>query len=317
VTFPLAVALLLAAVLAPPTIALRRRGWRRGGAAGVVLVGFLLLVAGVLTLVGGQVGGQFGDVLASAEEGVEQLQTWLTDGPLGLSTAQLEEVLAELSASAPAPSELVGGALSTATAVGEVLAGTAIALFALFFFLYDGPTIWRTVLGVVPAASRPLADHAGRLGFATLVGYVRATVLVALFDATFITIGLLILDVPLAVPLGVLVFFGAFVPLVGALVTGSLAVLVALVTQGWVVALLALALIIAVQQLESHLFQPVVVGRLARVHPLAVAIAVAVGTVVAGIIGAVVAVPLVAVANSVGRAVREYQPPGPAPARDE
>jgi predicted PurR-regulated permease PerM len=256
-------------------------------------------------------------VTSSAQEGLEQLQAWLTDGPLGLSTAQLEEVLAQVSDGVPATSALVGGALSTATAVGEVLAGTAIALFALFFFLYDGPTIWRTVLGIVPAASRPVADHAGRAGFVTLVGYVRATLFVALFDGVFITVGLLVLDVPLAVPLGILVFFGAFVPLVGALVTGSLAVLVALVTQGWVVALLTLGLILAVQQLESHLFQPVVVGRMARVHPLAVAVAIAVGTVVAGIIGAIVAVPMLAVANTMARAAGQYRAAAPVVAPDE
>jgi predicted PurR-regulated permease PerM len=142
-------------------------------------------------------------------------------------------------------------------------------------------------------------DKAGRLAFGTLIGYVRSTVVVSTFDGVFVTIWLLILSVPLALPLGVLVFFGGFVPLVGAFVSGGIAVLVAFVTQGPIVALLVLAGIVAVQQIEAHLFAPLVMGRMVRLHPLAIVLAVSVGGVVFGIIGAVVAVPLVAVVNTV------------------
>jgi predicted PurR-regulated permease PerM len=147
--------------------------------------------------------------------------------------------------------------------------------------------------------ARPRVDGAGKLAWRTLTQYVRGTVLIALFDGTLITILLVVLGVPLALPLGVLVFFGAFVPLVGAFVTGALAVLVALVANGLVAALIVLVGIIAIQQLEGHVFQPFVLGRMVRVHPLAVVIAVAVGAYTAGIIGAIVAVPIVAVANTV------------------
>ncbi|HEX6577792.1 MAG TPA: AI-2E family transporter, partial [Jiangellaceae bacterium] len=162
-----------------------------------------------------------------------------------------------------------------------------------------GDRIWAWLVRLFPRVARPRVDGAGKLAWRTLTQYVRGTVLVALFDGTLITILLLILGVPLALPLGVLVFFGAFVPLVGAFVTGALAVLVALVANGLVAALIVLAGIIAIQQLEGHVFQPFVLGRMVRVHPLAVVIAVAVGAYTAGIIGAVVAVPIVAVANTV------------------
>jgi predicted PurR-regulated permease PerM len=158
--------------------------------------------------------------------------------------------------------------------------------------------------------------EAGRLAFSTLIAYVRSTVLVATFDGVFITVVLIALSVPLAVPLGVLVFFGAFVPLVGAFVSGAAAVLVAFVTQGPFVALLVLLGIIAVQQIEAHLFAPLVMGRMVRVHPLAIIVAIAVGSVVFGVIGAVVAVPLVAVVNVVASHLSarwEAGPPVPAP----
>ncbi len=314
VVFPLVVAVLLATILAPAVIALRRRGWPRGLAAAATFVGFLLLVVGVLALAGGQIGGQLSQITTSAQAGLAEIQAWLSEGPLQLSQSQIDTLVEQARTSLPSGGDILGGALTTATAAAEVLAGLAIALFALFFFLYDGPAIWSWLVSLTPAPARSRADRAGRLAFATLVGYVRATLLVALFDAVFITIWLLVLQVPLAVPLGVLVFFGAFVPLIGAFVTGAAAVLVALVTKGLVVALLVLAGLIAVQQLEGHLFQPLVVGRLVQVHPLAVVVSISIGAVLAGIIGAIIAVPLVAVLNTVGKYLAgRLDPSRPAP----
>gem|GEM_PF-1229269 len=299
VTFPLVVAIFLATVLAPPVIALRRLGLPRGAAAGLVTLLFLLTVLGLLTLVGGQIGGQVGQVVERASDGIGEIRAWLETGPLGLTQDQIAEALERAQDAVPDQSSIVDGALSTASAAAEALGGLAIALFALFFFLYDGPRIWAWIVGLAPPRSQDACDGAGRVAFATLVGYVRATLLVAAFDAVFITVWLLVLGVPLAVPIGVLVFFGAFIPLVGAFVTAALAILVALVTDGVVLALLVLLGIIAVQQIESHLFQPLVVGRMVHVHPLAVVLAISIGAILAGIIGAIVAVPMVAVANSV------------------
>ncbi len=315
VTFPMVVAVLLAALLAPTVWRLRQAGWRRGAAAGVVLAGFIVLVVGVLTVVGQQVSGQFGQVATEAERAIAEIESWLATGPLQLSEAQITNLVDQVGSTIASNEErLAAGALSTAGAAAEVFAGIAIALFALFFFLFDGRNIWTWVLSLVPRSFRHDADQAGQRAFGTLIAYVRSTVLVATFDGVFITIWLLILSVPLALPLGVLVFFGAFIPLIGAFVTGALAVLVAFVTQGPIVALLVLAGIVAVQQIEAHLFAPLVMGRMVKLHPLAIVLAISAGGVVFGIIGAIVAVPLVAVVHTVATYFRSTgDPTGPPP----
>src|SRR5918995_1135301 len=264
------------------------------------LVVFLVVVAGSLTIVGRAVGDQFGEVVDRAEEGLESIQDWLAGPPFNLSENQFREWIERAVESLGQNQEAItAGALSTATLAVEVVTGIVLSLFTLIFFLYDGDRIWAWLVRLFPRVARERIDTAGRLAWRTLTQYVRGTMLVALFDGTLITILLLVLGVPLALPLGVLVFFGAFIPLVGAFVTGALAVLVALVIKGVVAALIVLLGIIAIQQLEGHVFQPFVLGRMVRVHPLAVVIAVAAGAYAAGIIGAVIAVPLVAVANTV------------------
>ena len=305
VTFPLVVALLLAALLAPTVRRLTQAGWRRGAAAGVVLVGFIVVLVGVLTVVGQQVSGQFGQVANEAQRAITQIQEWLSTGPLALSDDQISNIVDQVSSAISSNQDvLASGALSTAGAAAEVFAGLAIALFALFFFLFDGRSIFGWCLSLVPRSFRDDADQAGQAAFSTLIAYVRSTVLVATFDGVVVTIWLLILSVPLALPLGVLVFFGAFIPLVGAFLSGAVAVLVAFVTQGFVVALLVLAGIIAIQQIEGNLFAPLVMGRMVRIHPLAIVLAISAGAVVFGIIGAIVAVPLVAVLHTVATYLR-------------
>ena len=199
---------------------------------------------------------------------------------------------------------MTSGALTTAASVVEALAGLALALFALIFFLYDGRRIWRFLLRAMPAGSgRDRIDVAGDRAFATLVGYTRATVLVAVVDGVAIGLGLWIVGVPLVIPLAALTFLAAFIPTVGAVVSGAVAVLVALVTLGPIQALIILGVVIGVQQLEGNVLQPLLLGRAVQLHPLAVALAVAAGVVVAGIIGALLAVPLLAVVNSVMRSM--------------
>jgi len=299
--FPLAAALLIAALLSPATNRLRRLGWGRGPAAATVFLGFLAGIVGVLFFVGGEIGEQFAEVGEQVTQGLQEIRTWLAGPPFNLTDAQYDEWLERITSAAQENQDaLTSGALSTATIAVEVLTGLVLTLFALIFFLYDGERIWAWVVRLLPRSAEHTGDRAGRLAWRTLTAYIRGTVLVAFFDAFFIGIVLLILGVPLALPLAVLVFFGAFVPLVGALVTGAIAVLVALVTNGLVTALLVLGGILLVQQLEGHIFQPFVLGRMVRLHPLGVVIAVTVGALVAGIIGAVVAVPIVAVANVVG-----------------
>jgi predicted PurR-regulated permease PerM len=190
-----------------------------------------------------------------------------------------------------------------------VITGGLLTLFTLIFFLYDGPGIWQFVTKIVPTQARPRIDLAGHRGFASLVAYVRATLLVAFVDATGIGVGLAIVGVPLALPLAALVFLGSFIPIVGALLSGLISVLVALVTVGPVGALVVLAIVLAVQQLEGHILQPLLMGRAVQLHALAVVLSIAAGVVLAGIVGALLAVPLVAVANAMVRSLRTEIPP--------
>ena len=187
--------------------------------------------------------------------------------------------------------KLTSGALSTAATVTEIVTGALLVLFTLIFFLHGGRNIWAFVTRIFPARCANRVADAGVAGFHSLIGYVRATFLVALVDAVGIGAGLAIMGVPLALPLASLVFLGAFIPLVGAVLTGFLAVVVALLTKGFFYALITLGLIIAVQQVEAHVLQPLVMGRAVSIHPLAVVLGIAGGGVLAGIVGALLAVP--------------------------
>ncbi|TDD69080.1 AI-2E family transporter [Jiangella aurantiaca] len=312
VIFPLVAGLLLAAGLQPLVRRLRMAGWARGPAAAVVFVGFLLVVVGSLTLVGNAVGGQFEDVVDQAEEGLQEIRDWLAGPPFSIDEAQLDSYIDRAVALFQDDSSVTEQAATAATVAIEILVGLALALFALIFFLYDGERIWTWLVRLFPARARARAAAAGDVAWLTLGQYIRGTVLVALFDAVAITVLLFILQVPLALPLGVLVFFGAFVPLIGAFVTGTVAVLVALVTQGLLIAIVVLAGLIVVQQIESNIFQPFILGRMVRIHPLAVAVAVAIGTLAGSIIGAIIAVPIIALVNTVGSylaSTRERPPP--------
>jgi len=185
-------------------------------------------------------------------------------------------------------------------------------LFATFFLLRDGRRIWRFLVSLLPTGARPALAAAGEASWVTLVSYVRATILVAFIDAVGIGLALLILQIPLAFPLTALVFLGAFIPIIGAAVSGTVAVLVALVTAGWVKALLVLAAVILVQQVEGHVLQPFIMGRAVAIHPLAVIVAITTGLILAGIMGALVAVPLVAVLNTgIRRLVHHRNEPPP------
>ena len=302
VVFPIALAILLAALLRPGVRWLLARGWKRGLAAAAVFVAFLVIISGSLTLVGGAVSGQFGQVIEQAGEGLAEIQEWFAGPPFYLTDDQIDEWVTRITdAFGQSEAALTEGAVTTATAAIEFLAGMVLTLFTLLMFLYDGDRIWGWTVRLFPRTTRARTDGAGRQAWLTLTSYIRGQTMVALFDGFFITILLLILGVPLALPLGVLVFFGAYVPLVGAIVTGALAVLVALVANGFVTAVIVLIGIIAIQQLESNVFAPLVLGRMARIHPLAVVVAITVGVLTAGIIGGIIAVPVVAIANSVGK----------------
>jgi predicted PurR-regulated permease PerM len=326
VVIPVAVALLLAAMFQPVVAALRRRGMNRSVAAALVLVSGLLVVIGGLGLIVQTFVSQFDDLSAQVRQGLDEVQSWLARGPLHISQTQINEAIDNLQQRlTDNQGMLTSGALSTATTVGEVVAGFFLVLFTLFFFLRDGDRIWRFICGLLPRPARVPVARAGHYSWHTLVSYVHATVLVAFVDAVGIGIGLAVLRIPLALPLAALVFLTSFIPVVGATLSGAVAVLVALVTQGPVSALILLAIVIGVQQLEGHVLQPLIMGRAVALHPLAVILAIATGIVTAGIVGGLVAVPLLAVGNTAirylaahptGEPTSDHTPPGTEPTDD-
>ena len=232
------------------------------------------------------------------------LREWLALGPLHLRDEQISGYLLQAQHWLEAnESMLTNGALSTATSFGRFLTGLLLTLVTLIFFLPAGRGVWLFLIKAVPARVRDRVDVAGLRGFASLVGYVRATALVACGDALGIGIGVYFLGLPLAIPLAALVFLGAFVPVVGAVASGSIAVVVALVTKGWITALLTLLVVLAVQQIEGNVLQPLLLGRAVKLHALAVVLAISAGAVLYGIVGALLSVPLVAVLNSAVRSL--------------
>jgi len=317
VVIPVVVALLLAALFEPVAAGLRKRGVNRSLAAGLVLVTALVVVFGGLTLIVQTFIAQLDDLSTQVSDGLDEVQSWLARGPMHLTQNQLSDGLERLRTSLTEnQGALTSGALSTAATLGEVLAGFFLVLFTLFFYLRDGGQIWTFLCRLLPRNARIPVARAGHYSWHTLVSYVRATVLVAFVDAAGIGIGLAVLGVPLALPLSALVFLGAFIPVVGATLTGAVAVLVALVTVGPVKALIVLGVVIAVQQLEGHVLQPLIMGRAVALHPLAVILSIATGVLVAGIVGGLVAVPLLAVLNTAIRYLFSHPGGEPTPDRE-
>ena len=301
IVVPVAIALLITVLLSPVVAAMQRYlRLPRAAAAGLALVLLLGLVAGLLTLAGRSIVNGIAALWEQAREGVDELVSWLSDGPLHLGQGDLDTYVEQLQdAAASSGQQIASGALSVGVTVGHVAAGTLIALFCSLFFLIDGRGIWAWVVGLMPRGSRERFHQAGRRGWVTLGAYTRTQILVAGVDAVGIGIGAAFLQLPLVVPLAVLVFFGSFIPFVGAIVTGSIAVLVALVTQGWGSALIMLGVVLLVQQLEGHVLQPFLMGHAVSLHPVAVLLVVTTGSLVAGIVGALFAVPLAALINTV------------------
>jgi putative heme transporter len=306
---PVALATILAALLLPVVDFLHRRGAPRGGAVALVLLSGIALFGGLLTFVVTQFIDGAPALVSQVTTSIEGVGKWLTEGPLHVSPQQINQFRdAAIEALRSNQEKLTSGALSTAGTVTEIVTGALLVLFTLIFLLQGGRNIFAFVTKIFPAQVRDRVRDAGRAGFRSLIGYVRATFLVALVDAIGIGVGLAIMGIPLALPLASLVFMGAFVPLVGAVLTGFLAVIVALIAKGWIYALITLALIIAVQQLEGHVLQPLVMGRAVAIHPLAIVLVIAGGAVLAGIVGALLAVPALAFLNSAIRVLTAEDP---------
>ena len=316
VVLPVIVALLVSTVLRPPTRWLTRHRFSDGAAALTVLLGAIALLATALTMAGAAVARQISDLAESVEEGIREAGDSLAEPPFNLSAADIDRYIDnagdQLSDSS---GSLTGGVLHGAVVAGEVITGLIITLLLLFFFLKDGPSLWRWIVETFGGRQATRLDELARRSYSALTGYVRGLVLVGAADATMIGTGLVILGVPLVVPLMLLTFLGAFVPLIGAFSAGLAAVLIALVDGGVVTALIVLALVVAVQQVEGHLLYPLIMGRTIHIHPIAVIIALAIGGITAGVIGIFISVPILTVAATALAFLREpREPPAPAPA---
>lgn len=292
-------ALLITALLEPTVSRLKRLGLPRGLATAVTFLGGFVLMGLVGWFVVWQVMENIDNLSHSVNHGINDLKQWLLDSPFHVTDKQINDIAKNLSdAISNNTDELTSAGIQGVTVIVETLTGILLCAFCTLFLLYDGKQIWLWVLRLFPHPAREALHGAGPKVWATLTGYVRGTVIVAFIDALCIGVGIFLLDVPMAVPLAVIIFLGAFIPLVGAITSGALAVVVALVTEGPFTALMVLLVLLAVQQIEGHILQPFILGRAVRVHPLAVVLSVACGSLIAGIGGAVVAVPLVAVLNT-------------------
>ncbi|MGF6834744.1 putative PurR-regulated permease PerM [Paenarthrobacter sp. TE4293] len=291
---PALIALILAAAIAPFVNMLRRRGWRGGLATGVAFLGLLIVLGGVVTVIVISVRSQWDELISQAAEGLDELENFLLTGPFPLDQEQLNQGRQAVVDFAQS-SQVRSGAVTGLSVVTEFLAGASLMVVILFFFLKDGAKIWEFFLRPFKGVREAKLRRVGKRTMEVLGGYVRGTAIVALVDTVAIGAVLLILQVPLALPLAIIVFIGAFVPLVGATVAGILAALVALVANGPIVALIVVIAVIAVNQLEGDFLQPVVMGKSLELHALVILMALTAGTILAGIIGAVLAVPIAAV----------------------
>ena len=292
---PVLIALILAAAIGPFVNMLRRRGVPGGVATGIAFVALLALLAGISTVIYFSVRNQWGELAAQASSGLDELEQFLLTGPVPIEQEQLDQAREGIVQFATS-SQVRSGAITGLSVVTEFIAGASLMVVILFFFLKDGAKIWNFLLRPFSGQREAKLRRVGSRTLEVLGGYVRGTAIVALVDTVAIGAALLIMQVPLAFPLAIIVFIGAFIPLVGATVAGILAALVALVANGPVVALIVVAVVVAVNQLEGDLLQPVVMGKSLQLHALVILMALTAGTILAGIVGAVLSVPLAAVA---------------------
>jgi len=313
VVLPVILALMVTTVLAPPAARLQRAGLPRLVATWLPLLGAIGLVVGLVALLAPTVADEFSDLGPTLQQGVDEIERWLVEGPLGLSAQQVEDYRSQLGEQLRAGGEgLASGLVTGAVLAGEIVAGLLLALVLVFFFVKDGERMAGFALAQLRPADREVGQAVGERMWSTLSGYVRGLAVVGLVDATIIAVGLLLIGVPLVAPLALLVFFGSFFPLVGAVVAGGVATLVALVSGGPTDALLTLGVVVVVQQVEGDVLAPLVLGRAVRLHPVVILSALAAGAVIGGIAGAFLAVPLTAVVVAAGGELKARGIIGPA-----
>jgi predicted PurR-regulated permease PerM len=318
VTLPLIAALLLTAGLRPAVVALRNRGLGRGLATAIVLGGAVALLALALWFVADRAAAQYTALVDQLADAVRRVTSSLHNGPLHLSSGRVTNLGDQLTRFlSEHRSRVASGVVTGVKVAGDVVIGLVVTLFATFFFLYDGDRIWQFLLRPLPVTGRTRAHDAAGEAWDRIAGFIRGTFVIAVVHGTVVAVTLAIMGVPLVAPLALLVFVGSFVPIVGAIVFGGVAALVVLATKGWVLALVFVGVLTVDDQIEAHVLQPFLVGRYVRLHPLAVIVAITTGGIVAGIVGAILAVPTVASVDAIVRSLSATRPPEPPPrARD-
>ena len=299
IVIPVVIALLLSALLYPIVHFYERRGWPRGLGVLSAMVAFLLAVSALVWLIVSQLRSGFGDVARKSTQAWQDILAW-GESAFGLSAEDVNSFFEQIMKTInDHQGQIWSGALSVTISAGQIVAGSLLTLFSLIFLLIDGKRIWYWVLGFFPQRAHAPADAAGKNGWVSVGQYVRVQVLVAFIDAVGIGLGAVILGVPLPIPIAILVFLGSFIPFLGAISTGALAVFIALVYNGPLNALIMLGVVILVNQIEGHVLQPLVMGSAVKVHPLGVVLAVSAGALLAGVPGALFAVPLTAAASAI------------------
>lgn len=307
VVIPLLIAIILAAAFSPVIVFLRKRGFSPLLAAWTALIAGIVVLGGVITLIVFAVRGQWESLADSAVEGFNQLLDFIQNGPLPIDAAQVEEFrVAALDF--VTSSQFGSGALAGVTVIGEIITGAVLLVVVLFFFLKDGDRIWAFFLTPFTGREHARGERVGQTAVRTLGGYVRGTSIIALVDSVAIGVGIAIVGVPLALPLAVIVFLASFIPIVGATFAGVLAALVALVANGPVAALVVIIIVVAVQQLEGNFLQPVVMAQSLKLHPLVILLALTAGTIIGGVVGAVLSVPIAAVTWAIIKAWKHPEP---------
>ena len=309
VVLPCIAALLLTALLQPLTARLRRTGMPALAATWCTVLAAIVVVAGISILSANRVSADYPRLQTEVKHTAHEVQVSLAGAPFHLSSARLQQYSNDLVHFLSQHKTLVAGTVVTGGKIFiELLTGLILMMFITFFVLKDGERIWAWLVKALPKDTRQRADKAGAAAWTALVSYMRGTTAVAAIHATFIGLALWLLGVPLLVPLIILVFLAAFVPLIGILVVGALAILVTLGTKGWIAAVILLGVFLLEHQIEGHLLQPLVVGRIVRLHPLAIILVLAVGGIVAGIPGAIVAVPAAAAISYAWPHLRRERP---------
>ena len=316
-TIPLSVAILLTALLRPVQLRLERWRLPRSAAAVITVLLSLVVLGGIAAFVINRASAGYDQLASSIDQIVRDTKDWLVNGPLHLRRSSVEgfDVGSLKDFLQGRQGQVVSGVVDAGKTAFETITSVVLTLFLTIFLLYDGPQVWRWLTALFPDERRGTVDHVGARMWETVSGYVTGTFIVATFHGVVIGVTLAIVGAPLVAPLAVLVFIGAFIPLIGAVVFGGLAVLVVLVADSPTAAVVVLIVLVVGNQIESHVLQPFVVGRHVSLHPMGIALTLAIGALLGGLPGAIFAVPLVAAVNAAVATLRGVPgPPGLTPA---